>query len=278
MTLSHYLSEPISMKIIFLTLLTLSAFCPVANAMINGQKVKNINFPAVVKIQIKDRDSQTYICTGTFISPTSILTAKHCLENVYSLKFETPKKTIKPNKPLVILHKDLDLAIIQIEEKSTDYIELDFTQKKNGSPVSFLGFGKTESIQLKSNLRIGYQKIDKYTESVQTSSTYSYDTIGNKLVHLKETLTPQLLLGVEQIYYGSKTTPNLFDGLYRPASARTGDSGGPVLMGFIEKQNIKTRIIGVINQQDAFNKYGTIAVPAGAFEQFIRKHIVYYKL
>ena len=239
-------------------------------AVINGEAVRPDTFPSLVKIKIGTSESASYTCTGTFIASDSVLTAKHCLDGAVKVAFAMPGKVIKVRNFRTVRHETLDIALIQFGDIGVhSFMEIDFARSDDGNQVTFLGFGKSEFYHLINRLRIGHQKIARFSVGVSTTSTHSYDDEGRPVVILREAPAPIYTIG---------TVLSDSDQNEKPAAARPGDSGGPLLKNYVTEENAFNRIIGVVTQMDSFAKYGTIAVPSFSFEEFIRSHVSRYRL
>lgn len=140
-----------------LALTTLLLATMPAHALTGGAFSKAARYAPIVKIRTAFFDGNRNHCTGTFITPSHIMTAKHCVEKspegdylktklAYSM-YPTDELFFRPQEVAIpevrfYLHPHLDLAIIEIDQmKSKSTLKISYAKVTSGETVTMTGYG-----------------------------------------------------------------------------------------------------------------------------------------
>jgi hypothetical protein len=141
--------------------------------VVNGKALKETDFPAVIQIGFDLGGGALAMCSATWISDRTVLTAAHCIEGAdrspskVSIVRGTGKglrasraishPTYRPNSGV-----GHDIAVLVFKEQSSKYyIPVALTQAKAGDPLTIIGFGKFDHLNGKSGgtKRMGTNKV-----------------------------------------------------------------------------------------------------------------------
>lgn len=231
-------------------------------AVDDGRAVRDVNaYPYVGLLTVPRADSETLyeLCTAVLVSPTWVLTARHCLARYgyYSARAPISVKLSKVSSSDVgviqrearelVLGEDFDLALIRVdpitEIQPVELVNQDDEElHKNGTVATAIGWGgnRENSLEHPGTLNEGTQEVE--------DQTYALAQLYSGYNHLM------------------KTTPSNGDG-----KVHDGDSGGPLIVETSGPGPARRVLIGIVSQGD--NKGGGAYTKVGSTYAWITQAI-----
>ena len=200
--------------------------------VVNG-KIREHDFPAVIRIATRIDSTAFAECTATWVSDRTVLTAAHCVEGTannpskVSISSGVGKglKALKVhNHPTYVPNQGdgRDIAVLEFQANSSNvYIPMSLEQAKVGDLLTIIGFGKFNHEDPRSGgiKRAGNNKV--------SAIDYQGRVDFNGLIRPNVAPSGQTADGVKQAPDGSGEN----------VTNSQGDSGGPMI--------IKRRVVGV---------------------------------
>lgn len=187
--------------------------------VVGGFEVSNENPEAAYVVMIYgEKSGESYVCTGTFISESLILTAAHCLsenKDVMSMFFgRKPFEGAAAELPIVSVVNFQKLVVQDGDSKDRHDIALiEFSGGlPEGAKIAQLPTVETDVDKVKYVLALGYGRTDGKQES---------GTPGQDIGTLREVLLDRENMSVNQNYFTLDQTNG--------RGVCFGDSGGPAL-------------------------------------------------
>lgn len=224
-----------------------------AFAVEGGRAVRDVNvYPSVGLLTVPRADSETLyeLCTAVLVSPTWVLTARHCLARYgyYNARVPISVKlgkvgssdvgVIQRDARELVFGHDFDLALIRVdpitEIRPIELVNQDEKELyKNGTVATAVGWGgnRENTFEYPGTLNEGTQEVE--------DQTYSLAQLYSGYNHLM------------------KTTPINGDG-----KVHDGDSGGPLIVQTSGAGPARRVLIGIVSQGDdsgggAYTKVGS---------------------
>ncbi len=218
--------------------------------VVNGSALKDTDFPAVIQIGYDLGGGSSAMCTATWASDRTVLTAAHCIEGGDSSpgKVSVVRGTGKGLRAKrVISHPTYrpnsgvghDIAIVIFEKDSSKfYIPMALTQAKAGDPLTIIGFGKFDHLNGKSGgtKRRGNNKVS----AIDYQGRVDFDGL---------------------------ISPLNKDGTGERVTNSQGDSGGPMIIKQ-RVQGVSSSVSKISNNQNQ-GHYESVRAPA--IEDWLKK-------
>jgi hypothetical protein len=182
----------------------------------NGIDIVETNLPSVVKLDMRDTQGNTFICTGTFIGPRTIITAAHCgVDGTthFTVSYRDQKGAVYIHPEYLTNSKagaypPADIALVQMPTNMAPAVaKFASSPAQVGNSITYVGYGSNDLREGKS-LGAGTRRR------------------GMNKVHAVETNNGGLVISRGHNYY---TTNGDARGVN--SSSGHGDSGGPVITG-----------------------------------------------
>ena len=123
----------------------------VAQPIINGATDRDD--PSVVGIILTDAEGNSFICSGSVIAPTKVLTARHCVKDMVSWEVRLGVDIRNPDATLAVsggaFSQDGDIGLLTLSEP-TNLVPLPYnttalTRRDVGAAVRAVGYGSNKT-------------------------------------------------------------------------------------------------------------------------------------